>query len=45
METESATLHLLPTLWFRNDWSWGKDVNRPILSELALDETGPLNLF
>jgi hypothetical protein len=20
---ESATLHLLPTLWFRNTWSWG----------------------
>jgi hypothetical protein len=20
---ESATLHLLPTLWFRNSWSWG----------------------
>ena len=21
---ESAPLHLLPTLWFRNTWSWGK---------------------
>jgi hypothetical protein len=21
---EAATLHLLPTLWFRNTWSWGK---------------------
>jgi len=21
---EKATLHLLPTLWFRNTWSWGK---------------------
>ena len=21
---EAATLHLLPTLWFRNDWSWGR---------------------
>ena len=20
---EAATLHLLPTLWFRNTWSWG----------------------
>src|SRR5262249_39513900 len=20
---ETATLHLLPTLWFRNTWSWG----------------------
>jgi hypothetical protein len=22
---ESAELHLLPTLWFRNTWSWGQD--------------------
>lgn len=22
---EAATLHLLPTLWFRNTWSWGCD--------------------
>ncbi len=22
---EPATLHLLPTLWFRNTWSWGRD--------------------
>jgi hypothetical protein len=21
---DAATLHLLPTLWFRNTWSWGK---------------------
>ena len=24
-----AVLHLLPTLWFRNDWSWGGSVQRP----------------
>ena len=24
-----ATLHLLPTLWYRNTWSWGLDVRRP----------------
>ena len=23
---DKATLHLLPTLWFRNTWSWGKIV-------------------
>ena len=23
---DAATLHLLPTLWFRNTWSWGDDV-------------------
>jgi hypothetical protein len=28
---EAATLHLLPTLWFRNTWSWGKDLRRPVV--------------
>jgi hypothetical protein len=26
---EPATLQLLPSLWFRNTWSWGKDLRRP----------------
>ena len=26
---ELAVLHLLPTLWFRDTWSWGKDLRRP----------------
>jgi hypothetical protein len=26
---EAATLELLPTLWFRNTWSWGKDDRHP----------------
>jgi mannosylglycerate hydrolase MGH1-like protein/glycosyl hydrolase family 63 len=26
---EAAMLHLLPSLWFRNTWSWGKDLRRP----------------
>ncbi len=26
---EAAPLHLVPTLWFRNTWSWGKDLRRP----------------
>jgi len=29
---EPATLHLLPTLWFRNTWSWNGDPNRPSLA-------------
>jgi hypothetical protein len=37
---EPATLQLLPTLWFRNDWSWGEEVARPTLRQLAQDETG-----
>src|SRR5262250_1284030 len=28
---EPATLHVLPTLWFRNTWSWSKDEARPLL--------------
>ena len=28
-----ATLHLLPTIWFRNTWSWGRDARKPALQE------------
>jgi hypothetical protein len=28
---EAATLHVLPTLWVRNTWSWGEQVPRPVL--------------
>jgi Mannosylglycerate hydrolase MGH1-like glycoside hydrolase domain len=30
---ETARLHLLPTLWFRNTWSWGDEGERPVLRE------------
>ena len=26
---DAAELHLLPSIWFRNTWSWGKDLRRP----------------
>jgi Mannosylglycerate hydrolase MGH1-like glycoside hydrolase domain len=29
---DAATLHVLPTLWFRNTWSWGGDVPKPTLT-------------
>ena len=29
---ETATLHLLPQLWFRNTWSWKSDAKKPRLS-------------
>jgi len=29
---ESAPLWLLPTIWFRNTWSWGRDAVRPAVS-------------
>jgi len=28
---EAARLQLLPTLWFRNTWSWGDEGDRPVL--------------
>ena len=28
---ESKPLHILPTLWFRNTWSWFEDVEKPQL--------------
>ena len=28
---ERAELQVLPTLWFRNTWSWGRDTRRPSL--------------
>ena len=32
--SEPATLHLLPTLWFRNTWSWGDAVAKPTIAAL-----------
>jgi Glycosyl hydrolase family 63 C-terminal domain len=29
------TIHILPTLWFRNTWAWGYDPSRPALSAVA----------
>ena len=29
---EEAAMHLLPTLWFRNRWSWTKGATRPALA-------------
>src|SRR5262252_6303091 len=34
---EAAALHVLPTLWFRNTWSWGGDAPRPSLRQAAAD--------
>jgi hypothetical protein len=32
---EAATLQLLPSLWFRNTWSWGRDARRPSVRIIA----------
>ena len=40
---EPAPLHLLPTLWFRNTWSWGgTGENFPPRGEIVLDGAGTL---
>jgi hypothetical protein len=31
---EAAELHLLPTLWFRNTWSWSGGGSKPILQKV-----------
>jgi hypothetical protein len=31
---DAATIHLLPTLWFRNTWSWWKEPPRPSLRQV-----------
>src|SRR5262249_48370605 len=30
---EAAELHVLPTLWFRNQWSWQAAAERPVLQQ------------
>ncbi|HXW08558.1 MAG TPA: hypothetical protein VD833_25230 [Vicinamibacterales bacterium] len=32
---EAARLHVLPTLWFRNTWSWGLDDRKPTLRQVG----------
>jgi Mannosylglycerate hydrolase MGH1-like glycoside hydrolase domain len=32
---ETATLHVLPTLWFRNTWAWNEGGQKPALTEIA----------
>ena len=48
-----APLHVLPTVWFRNTWSWGRDSAQPELQKvpgaataIAIDhpQTGPYTL-
>jgi hypothetical protein len=41
---EAALLHLLPTIWFRNTWSWGLDERKPRLRRDASAEMAALRL-
>src|SRR5574338_183222 len=34
---EAARLRVLPTLWFRNTWSWGEDDRKPVLRRVGTD--------
>jgi len=34
---DTAPLHLLPTLWFRNTWSWSAKASKPILRQVKAD--------
>jgi hypothetical protein len=34
--TETAPLHILPTIWFRNRWSWYETVQKPQMEEIEI---------
>ena len=37
----TATLHVLPTLWFRNTWSWGYNPAMPWVAEVDTQPASP----
>ena len=37
---EAAPIHVLPTVWFRNTWSWSGDTMRPVLGPPLTQPTG-----
>src|SRR5919109_832680 len=39
---ESAPLHLLPTIWFRNTWSWDQTSSKPTLRKIGDDGHVPV---
>jgi hypothetical protein len=42
--SEPASLHLLPTLWFRNTWSWWPAESKPLL-RVAKSEEGVVSVL
>src|SRR4030095_12590038 len=36
---EAADLHILPTLWFRNTWTWWPDQQKPLLQQIGHNKT------
>ncbi|HVS36717.1 MAG TPA: glucosidase, partial [Gemmataceae bacterium] len=37
---EAAHVHILPTLWFRNEWSWAGNADRPTLQQVGAGPPG-----
>ena len=35
---EAAQIHVLPTLWFRNTWTWENDEQKPVLGQVDRNE-------
>jgi len=42
---EAAPIHVLPTLWFRNDWVWGNERDTPLLKPCISLEDGQATAF
>jgi len=49
---DEASLHVLPTLWFRNTWAWGYDEHQPAISAgprnsllIQHNDLGDFNLY
>jgi hypothetical protein len=42
---DSAELHVLPTLWFRNRWSWETGIKRPVIRATADDGSGTVGVI
>jgi len=40
---EAAPLHLLPTLWFRNTWSWEEGASKPMLTGQQMEGMGVIS--
>ncbi|NJO41976.1 MAG: glucosidase [Cyanobacteria bacterium RU_5_0] len=41
----TQTLHLLPTLWFRNTWAWEYDSDSPVLQTILFDGEQPIDVI
>jgi hypothetical protein len=38
---EAAPLHVLPTVWFRNKWSWFPNVKKPVMQKAEIETKNP----